>query len=251
MKVNRTAYRTIEILKYISVNNGVEMSQLCQVFDLPKTSCYDILETLTATGMIQVTQGQKKRYHLAVGAYQMGMGYLGHFSLEKSFEEPMQRLTEKLNKTCFFGIPDKTNVVYLIKKEPTHPILTLGNVGGSNPMYCTALGKAMLAFLPEDRVDELLERMDFQPRTVFTHHSPASVKRELPVIRQQGYSVDFRELEDHGLCVGAPVFNAQGQVYGAVSVSDLYRPDEDVSAIGQAVKETARELSILCGYVYR
>lgn len=249
MKHNRTAYRTIEILKYISTHKEAEMSELCQVFELPKSSCYDILETLMATGMVQVTQEQKKKYHLAVGAYQLGMGYLSHFSLEKSFEAPMQRLTDLLNKTCFFGIPDKINVVYLIKKEPAHPILTLGKVGGTNPMYCTGLGKAMLAFMPENISDDLLDKMEFQSRTVFTHQSAESVKRELPVIRQQGYSVDFRELEDHGLCVAAPVFNAQGRVYGAVSVSDLYRPDEDVDAIGQAVKATAKELSTICGYM--
>lgn len=251
MKHNRTAYRTIEILKYISSHKEVEMSEICTAMELPKTSCYDILETLMETGMIQVSQGQKKRYHLAVGAYQLGMGYLNHFSMEKAFEHPLEQLADSLNKTCFFGIPDKGNVIYMIKKEPENPILTHGKVGGSNPMYCTSLGKAMLAHMPESEMEALLMQMDYQPRTVFTHQSPESVKRELPTIRQQGYAVDFRELEDHGLCVGAPVFNGQGQVIGAVSASDLYRPDEDLDKVGQAVKATAKELSVLCGYMER
>lgn len=247
MKQNRTAYRTIAILKYLSTQDGADLNNLCAALELPKTSCYDILETLVDTGMVRATKGDKKRYVLAVGAYQLGTGYLRHFSIEKMFDGPMRQLSIQLNKTCFFAIPDKTNVVYLLKQEPENPILTLGKVGGANPMYCTALGKAMLAHLPEETAQNLVSKMDYQPRTTYTHTSAQSLLGEFPIIRKQGYAVDFRELEYHGLCVAAPVFRGEGRLYGAVSVSDLYRPEEDVERIGNAVAATARELSILCG----
>ena len=248
LKSNRTTFRTIEILKFLSHCTSADLEQLCTALSLPKTSCYDILETLVETGMIQIVYGEKKKYALALGAYQLGMGYRRNFDTLKAFDEPLQTLANQLNKTCFFGLPENAHVVYLIKKEPLNPILTLSKIGSINPMYCTALGKAMLAFMPKEKQLSILDATTFEARTTFTHTNPENLMKEFESIRTQGYALDWRELENHSLCVGAPVFNEDGTILGAISVSDLYSSTEDYHAVGRIVRNLAHQLSLLCGY---
>ena len=73
--------------------------------------------------------------------------------------------------------------------------------------------------------------------------------RELDKVRELGYALDERELEDHMECVGAPVFGADGSVLGAISVSSLYKPTEDYDGLGRMVAKKAEELSKMLGYL--
>lgn len=249
MKLNRTAQRTIQILSYVSEHpSGVDLDHICEALRLPKTSAYDIVTTLVECNMLQIIYGQKNQYRLAMGIYQIGMGYRNNINYTKAFEEPLRSLAFELHKTAFFAVANQTNVVYLIKYEPEHPVLTTGKIGGINPMYCTALGKAILSQMPVEKQKELISQMQLTRRTDFTITDPQSLLADLEKCRQRGYAVDYRELEDHGLCVAAPVLDDDNSIVGAISVSDLYRPDEDYHAVGERVKQVASSLSTLYGH---
>lgn len=249
MKMSRTAQRTMQILTYISQHPaGADLDAICEALSLPKTSAYDILTTLVGCNMLQIVYGQKKLYQLAMGIYQIGMQYRNNLNYTKAFEQPLRELALALNKTAFFALAHHTNIVYLLKFEPPQPIITTGKLGGMNPMYCTALGKAMMSQLSLSEQTQLIGEMDMVAKTQNTITQPHALLKELEVCRARGYAVDFRELEEHGLCVAAPVFDADGSVLGAISVSDLYRPEEDVHAVGERVKQVAAHLSALCGY---
>ncbi len=248
-KLNRTALRTIEILEYLSKITSANLEQICGALNLPKTSGYDIIKTLVATQMVQVLPGHIKEYALDLGAYSVGMGYMRNFEVFKDFGPPMQALAVKLNKTCFFAQAQETSVVYVLRREPPEPILSLGKIGGTNPMYCTALGKAILSTFDEAEQDRLISQMTFEQRTDFTITDADALKQDLKKIKQRGYSVDFRELEDHGLCVAAPVCDKSGFTLGAVSVSGLYRPSEDYHSTGNEIKALAEHMSKLCGHM--
>ena len=116
-------------------------------------------------------------------------------------------------------------------------------------MYCTSLGKAILAFTEEEVRDEIIDKIVFVKKTEQTLTTKAALKRELEQIAKRGYAFDAREAEEHMECVGAPVFDSDGNVFGAISVSSLYKPTEDYNALGRAVREKAREVSKLMGFL--
>lgn len=250
MKLNRTTLRSVEILKLVSKRpDGITLDEICAALDMPKTSAYDIVVTLAETGMIHVAKGQKQVYTIGLTAYRIGISYTNHMDVLATLEPELKAFAREIGKTVFYGVLAGHEVVYLCKSEPENPIITTATVGSKNPVYCTSLGKAILAYVEEDTRQEIMDRISFCQKTPRTILSKEALLKELETVREKGYALDAREVEDHMECVGAPIFDQEGQVLGAISASSLYKPQEDYEKLGQAVKEKAAALSKVLGYV--
>lgn len=91
MKMNRTTQRTVEILKLVSKNpEGVSLDEICGQLELPKTSCYDIITTLAAMGMVNVAPGQKQKYTIGLQAYRIGMNYTNNLNFISVIEPELR-----------------------------------------------------------------------------------------------------------------------------------------------------------------
>ena len=122
-------------------------------------------------------------------------------------------------------------------------------MGTKNPMYCTSLGKAILAYTDEGTRQQVTSRITFRRKTDNTIMTLEALERELDRVKSQGYALDAREMEDHMECAGAPVFGPDNSVMGAISVSSLYKPGEDYEALGRLVSKKAEEVSRLLGFL--
>lgn len=250
MKLNRTTQRTVEILKLISRNpEGITLDEICARLDLPKTSAYDIVTTLVEMGMANVKKGAKQIYTIGLAAYRIGINYTNNLDFLGIIEPELKAFSRSVGKTVFFGVRSDHDVVYICKFEPENPIITTATVGTKNPMYCTSLGKAILAYMDEETRGQIMGRIKFRQKTENTIMSREALEAELEKVRSQGYALDAREMEDHMECAGAPVFGPDGSVMGAISVSSLYKPGEDYDALGRLVCEKAEEVSRLLGYL--
>lgn len=252
MKLNRTTQRTIQILELISRKpEGASLDELCDQLELPKTSAYDIVTTLEAMGMVHADWGQKKRYTIGLTAYRIGINYTNNLNIMDVLEPELKSFAHEVGKTVFFGVRSDCEVVYICKFEPENPIITTATVGSRIPMYCTSLGKAILAYSEPEILQQLLKRMVFKKKTERTITDPDLLMEELEQVREQGYALDAREMEEHAECVGAPVFGADGSLVGAISVSTLYRDAVNYEELGQIVSGKARQLSTALGYIRR
>lgn len=250
MKLNRTALRTIDMLKLVSKRpDGITLDEICTALDLPKTSAYDIATTLVYAGLLHMTKEQKQRYHIGLNAYRIGISYTNHLDFIGVIDPELKAFAREVGKTVFFGVRSDEELVYLCKSEPENPIITTATVGTKNPLYCTSLGKAILAFEEKEVQDSVIAQITFVQKTPYTIVSKNQLKAELEKIREKGYALDARELEEHMECVGAPVFGQDGSVVGAISVSSLYKPTEDYDALGKLVKKKAAEVSRLLGFL--
>jgi DNA-binding IclR family transcriptional regulator len=250
MKLNRTTQRTVEILKLISrTPEGATLDDLCEKLELPKTSAYDIVTTLAEMGMVNVARGQKQNYTIGLMAYRIGINYTNNLDFIGIIEPVLKAFSKEVGKTVFFGIPSDHHVVYICKFEPENPIITTATVGSKNPMYCTSLGKVILAYSDEEAREQMINRLKFTQYTERTIRNKGQLLEELIQVRERGYAFDAREMEEHMQCVGAPVFDRDGNVLGAISVSSLYKPSNDYEALGKLVSEKSMEVSRLLGFL--
>ncbi len=249
MKTNRTVQRAVQILSCIAAHpEGVSLDELCEQFSLPKTSAYDILVTLVQEGMLSTKSGPKQLYQIGIFAYRIGMSYPDANDTLKLISSELTELAHISDRTAFFGKLSGKEVVYILKEVPENPIITTATVGSTAPLYCTSLGKTLLAFLPEEQSNALLSDMEIQPRTRYTLKSPEELSRDLDLIRTRGYALDFREYEEHMVCASAPVYQRNGTLEGAVSISGFYRPEDDYEKAGELIRRQAARISRLLGY---
>ncbi len=250
MKLNRTTQRTVEILKLVSrTPDGITLDDICERLSLPKTSAYDIVTTLAEMGMVHVDRGQRQRYTIGLTAYRIGINYTNNMDFISVLEPELKAFARSVGKTVFFGVRSDHDVVYICKAEPENPIITTATVGAKNPMYCTSLGKVILAFSDDETRELVIRRIHFQKKTDRTITDRESLLAELEKVRELGYARDDREVEEHMECVGAPVFGADGRLLGAISVSSLYKPDEDYELLGKLACRKAEEVSKLLGFM--
>lgn len=249
MKLNRTTLRGVEILKLTAKRpEGITLDEICQQLNLPKTSAYDIVTTLAETGMLHIAKGQKQSYTIGLTAYRIGVSYTNHLDVISTIEPILRSFSKEIGKTVFYGVLSGHEVVYLCKFEPENPIITTATVGTKNPVYCTSLGKAILAFADSKTQNEVIAQISFQKKTEQTILSREELMKELKTVQKNGYALDDREVEEHMECVGAPIYNQEGKVLGAVGVSSLYKPAEDYHFLGKSVQKKADEISRLLGY---
>ncbi|MCD8019816.1 MAG: IclR family transcriptional regulator [Clostridiales bacterium] len=250
MKLNRTVLRSINILTYISSHSeGVSLEELCKAFSIPKTSAYDILVTLVHSGMLTVCEktGTQQLYQIGINAYRIGLSYPNANDELKLIASELKNLARQTGRTAFFGKLSGHEVVYVLKEVPENPIITTATLGSTAPLYCTSLGKVLLAYLPKAEIDSLIDDLTLTSRTDHTICDKQVLINEIMTVRARGYALDLREYEEHMACASAPVFRQDGSLVGAVSISGFYQAEENYELAGEHIKNKATEISALLG----
>jgi DNA-binding IclR family transcriptional regulator len=150
----------------------------------------------------------------------------------------------------FFCILDEGQVFYVEKVESQRSVRTACTVGSRAPAYCTAVGKSMLAELPEAEVHGIIRRWGLKAMTANTITTTAGLRAELKAVRSRGYAIDDEEKEEGLRCVGAAVRAHSRKLFAAMSISGpaFRMTKERIPEVGQALMEAAASLSAELGY---
>ena len=247
MKINRSIDRSIKVLELLSQSSkGLTLVEIQKILDIPKSSAFDILQTLLSANMIMPNHFDSKRYVIGIKSFIIGNAYESDFI--KVSRPHIKKLAQELGKTVFLGVEKDGKVIYIDKYEPKSTIITTAVLGTRNPVYCTALGKAIMSTYSKDDVIEILKSSKMSPLTKFTITNISEYIKDLEKVKEKGYSVDNREMEERMLCVAAPIYDATGNIVGAISASGLYDEEENIEINGTKVKETAYLISRDLGY---
>ncbi len=205
----------------------MRFTDLVDTAGLSKSSGHRILTALTEQGLIAYDP-ETRAYRLGFRVMSWALKTWNDFDLQRTASEDMRRLNEATDEHVVLAVLDGTEIVFVNKVESRAPLRMALKVGDRAPVYCTALGKAMVAFLPEPKRRALVERIRFTRFTANTITDPLAFVRELEAIRDQGYAVVDREETDEIRGVAAPIFNFKGDVAGAVNVwAHVFRVDHE------------------------
>lgn len=224
IKVLNKAFSVLDVL--LKHKFPMSMTEISEELGFYPSTIHRILDTLKYGGYVEqdtVTQ----KYQLGLKLLELGMAKLNQIDLVKEAKPCLKELAKKCDETVHLAILEDNNVLYLAKEESTQTIRMISYVGKRAPLHCTALGKILLAFLPLDKREELLDKIELTKLTENTITSKERLKEELNKIAQEGFAFDREENEKDVRCIAAPVRNYQGKVIAAVSISGpSYRINE-------------------------
>jgi DNA-binding IclR family transcriptional regulator len=244
------------------------LSKVLKIFDLLQDHPFGLdLQTISRRTGINKSTAYRFVAHLEregylmrddMGCYTIGMQLLqlgartNHRTILQQVAAPVLRdLLKATEETVNVGVLDGGQVLYMAVLESPHAFRLVSKIGLRRPLYSTALGKALLAFLPEEERENLLSSLGFQAFTPHTLTSLMQLRRELENVRRSGYALDNEESVLGARCVAAPILNARDEGVAAVSLSGPITrvTTEKITLFAAAVKEAAGEVSTYFGYV--
>lgn len=242
--------RALAALELLAARNAeCGLAEICAALKLHKSTVHRLMMVLEQHRLVDKNP-DTGRYRLGLKLFEFGSKALGAVDLRRHAKPYMDRLQRDLGETVFFCMLDEGEVFYLEKIESQQSVRTACTVGSRAPAYCTAVGKAMLAELPEGEVGEIVRRWGLKRYTPNTVTTVSALKSELRATRARGYAIDNEEKEPGLRCVSAAVRGDSGKMLAALSVSGpAFRvTKERVPELGRAVMQAAAELSYELGY---
>ncbi len=242
--------RAINILEFIGKQSTGEagLPELSAAMKLHKTTTHRIAHVLESRGLLR--RGlDSNRYRLGLHLYDLGCQALDHVNIRDEARPIMTRVAFDVGETVHLALLDRAEVLYIERIEAQRSLTMGSKLGARNPVYCTSLGKAILAYLPENEVDQILAASRMEARTRNTITNVLALKRELERTRNRGYAIDDEEIEDGVRCIAAPILNTSSRSVAAVSVSgpsSRITPDR-FQLIGKTMLKAAQELSTRIG----
>lgn len=230
--------------------DGMRLTDLVSQMDVPRGTVVRLLSVMMDSHLVR--HSHDGRYRLGPQCAVWGSNFLSGLELREVAADVMARLSQLSDETCHLGVRDGGSVLYIDKVESPHSLRMVSRVGGCNPLHCTGIGKAMLAYIPQDELNEYCSH-PLERRTANTIVAPEILRAELERIRDRGYAVDDVENEIGVRCVGASIFDHSGDVAGAVSLAGptMRMTWERIEQLTGPIIEAAQEISARLGFGLR
>lgn len=226
----------ISILQAFSAERQLlTLTEIAGLTGMNTSAAQRFTDTWMALGFLK--RNRHKEFFLAPKVLSLGFSFLNGSQLRRLAEAHLTEFAERINRNVNLGVLDDGNVVYLFRKE-TQSFIKLDLWTGSiMPSYCTAMGKVLLAGLDDQKLKEVLDKMELVRVTKHTITNRDELWADLMKTRKRGYSVCDRELTLALYSLAAPVLDSKGTVVAAVNIS--MSADE---AMGVHLQEMVAEL---------
>ena len=248
IQVISRAFVVIECLSEFPVGLGV--TEIATRIQLNKSTVFRILNTLVDLGYIEKNT-QNERYRLSLKFLQLSSMMINQTELKVVAYPHLKRLASKTLQAVHLCVRKGDSAQYLDKVEAyNHSIKMYSAIGVSVPLYCSGVGKCLLAWMDSEEKNEVLNELEFVPRCKNTILQRKVLESELKRIIDNGYAVDDEENEDGVRCAAAPIRDYTGKVIAAISVSGNYasvNSEEFLLAVDDVIY-TARQISKELGY---
>lgn len=248
----QSADRIFAILEALADRGAMRIIDLSEQLGLHKSTVHRLLASLISMGYVTQNE-QSGAYHLTFKLVEMSGKILKNTDILSLVRPYAEKLSSLCDETVHFVKKAGNNVLYLEKLESqsvkARSFRLSSQVGLTRPMYCSAVGKAILAYLPADEVDAIWHSSAIERKTEFTITSLAVLKKELKQIRDVGYAIDNEENELGIRCIAVPIFDYHDTPEYALSVSTLKSrmPDERLLELSRQLIDAAHDISKVLG----
>lgn len=237
--------RGLTILEILAKSRaGLSLSQVTRQLSLPKSSVHCLLRTFENAGYVY-RDALCGKYRVSLSICELARQALQGISLRDQARPHLRSLAGGSGMTVHLAVLEQCTCVLIEKVTPPGVQRTATWVGKQLAIHCTALGKALLAYMPDAEVDQLLSNHGLTRYNDNTICSVRQLKQELQLIRLRGYALDDEEEEIGIRCIGAPIFSANSEPIAALSVVGTAEQISEytMSALQRDVIEAAKRVS--------
>ena len=246
----QSVIRALKILQCFRGNNEeMGISEISDCINLSKSTTYGLVNTLKATGFLEQNMNNKK-YRLGIELFELGNLVQSRMDLRDEARPFCKKLSEKYNTTVHLAVFHEGDVIYVDKLINNDLQIVSSQVGMRTPMYCTGVGKGILAYLGDGYLEKYIFSRPLKKLTNNTITTREELVEELKNVREKGYAVDDEEIEMGLRCIAAPIFNNKDYPIAAISISASYRKIQDdmIDTTAKDVKYFAQKISERMGY---
>jgi DNA-binding IclR family transcriptional regulator len=230
-------------------SEGLSNAEISRKLQIPKSSASYILRTLETQGYLN-RDPETGKYRVGLKILSLSRGALSGIDVREVALPIMRHLMEKTNLTCHLAILDGPDAVYIEKVEAPGFIRMDTWVGRRMRVHATSVGKALVAHIPQERLEKILAESGMEKRTAKTITTLPRLLKSLEKVREQGYAVDDEENNMGARCLGAPIFNQDGRIEASLGLSGTINQvnSHTMPRIVEHLKDAARHVSMQLGY---
>lgn len=219
--------KVFTILQALGERNESGLSELSIRLKMSKASTYRFLQTMKSIGFVE-QKGEADKYVLTLKLFELGSKAREYTNLIDVVKDDMQELAEATKEAVHLGVLYEHSALYLHKVDSSHHLEMHSRAGKRIPLYCSAMGKALLSNMSINEVISQLASVEYIRHTQNTHENIELLLKDLRQVKKQRYAQDNEELEPGLICFAVPVRNSMGTVIAALSISlPVFRFNEE------------------------
>ena len=213
-----------------SADGGVTVGQLATATGLNRSTIYRLCEMLERSGWVnRAIDEDTTRFEIGVAAHGFAVLLTNRFDTEARLRPVISGLSQALGETVHVGTLERAEVIHVARAMPSSGMTVAARIGAREHAHCAALGKALLATLPDEAVDDVYPDEALPVQTPNSIATRTKLHEELARIRERGYAIDDEEGQLGIKCVAAPIFTTGGRALFAMSVTSVPARLDDVS----------------------
>ena len=243
--------RGLSILDYLADHPQGEasLSELTGFLEVDKSAVFRMLKTLEGRKFV-VFDSAANIYRLGAGVYRLAAASEQHTPLFEIAAPRLKRINLATNEDTHLAIRSENSVVFLVRLGSREIIGVNTHIGHREPLYCTAIGRALLANLPDPEMHHVLDTTNLVRLTPKTLVKKSALLKELARVREQGHAIDDEERKDGVYCIASPVFNRRREVIASIGISGLKeRMKPKLPAFVALIRSCAQDMSASLGLV--
>ncbi|WP_307060154.1 IclR family transcriptional regulator [Streptomyces achromogenes] len=241
----KSVTRSLRILEAVAQHQPVTVGELTKIFGLPKSTVQRTLVTLAEAGWLRASRKDTTRWEVGARVLAVRPAALQGSSLFAAARDPMVQLRDKVNETIHLSVPDALQCMVVVDRvDCDHPVRTFHAIGDTSPLHATATGRAVLANLPKQDIEELIAQ-GLERYSETTPADPEDLRAELRQIRTDGYAVNRNQYRPGVCAIAAPILDEDGTPLATVAISmpDSRYDADELPEWGRLVADTAAEIT--------
>jgi IclR family transcriptional regulator, acetate operon repressor len=244
-----TLEKGLAIVRFVGERPDVTAGAIMDAFGLSRSATYRLLDRLRTGGYLQEGAAPGS-FRLGPRMVVIGLAALNQMDLMHVAPPLLGPLAQAAGETVNLAVPQGDEMVYVYQHDGPGSVKVTARLGTRRPMNCTSLGKAYLAHLPEEELEERLRTLAYVRLTPRSLTTADALRPELQLTRRRGYAVDDVEVEDGVSCVGAPILDYRGRPVAALSIAGPAErmPDKRPTVV-PLLLQTATAVSTRLGYL--